>query len=73
MEFITVDYIDQVKERIMPFLFFVAIPCLWWWFKFVSMVFWSIMEIFFTIEYETEVQDKPVPKKRDDYDCDFLG
>lgn len=54
MEYLTVDYIDGVKERILPFVFFIAIPCLWWWYRFVIEVFKSILSLFFTIEYEDD-------------------
>lgn len=66
MEFITVDYIMQVKERAMPFIYFVFFPCLWWWCHFIIRVVKSIFGLFFTIQYE------PDPKK-DDYDGDYLG
>lgn len=71
MEFITVDYIMQVKERAMPFIYFVFIPCIWWWYHFCIRVIKSILELFFTIEYESVVDEKPV-RKRDDYDGDYL-
>lgn len=35
MEFITVDYIEQVKDRILPFVIFVFVPCAVWWFRFI--------------------------------------
>ncbi len=71
MEFITVDYIDQVKERIMPFLLFVAIPCLFWWLSVIKGLIKGINFAFFTI-----VDDEPaesLPKQKDDYDGDYLG
>ena len=54
MEYLTVDYIDGVKERILPFVYFIAIPCLWWWYRFIVEVFKSIFGLFFTIEYDDD-------------------
>lgn len=70
MEFITVDYIEQVKHRIMPFVLFVGIPCFFWWLFQLKVLVKGIFGLFFTIVDDEPVQ--PLKKPLDNYDGDYL-
>lgn len=72
MEFITVDYIDQVKERILPFVIFVAVPCFFWWCAVIIGTIKGTFNAFFTIVDEDDIKPIDNPKKRDSYDGDYL-
>lgn len=71
MEFITVDYIEQVKHRIMPFVIFVGIPCFFWWLFQLKVLVKGIFGMFFVVVDDEPV--KPLKKPLDDYDGDYLG
>ena len=72
MEFITVDYINQVKERIMPFLVFIAVPCFFWWCSVIIGIAKGIFNAFFTIVDEDDLKTLSSPTNKDSYDGDYL-
>lgn len=35
MEYVTFDYIMEVKDKLKPFLVFIFVPCIAWWYNFI--------------------------------------